>query len=393
MSDTQAMIRPAGDAAANGGPGSRQKEAVARLLEWQEAEALSAEWEELSRNCLDPNPFFEPAFALSLAQHSPPERRPRFLVIRQTRPEQRLIGLFVLDRSGPVSWNSPFVALGSPLLRRGSTSAALDAANDWLRAHAPGSAGFFHTRMDARGPTCRAILSHALRNNLPMQEFDRRSRAAMQRDDKGVMQEVAGKRRKELGRLLRRLQDKGEVAFSTASSIGDVRNSMEVFLALEGGGWKGERGTALVCNPVLATFTRAATRRLAGLSKCRVETMSLNGEPIAMGVVLVSQDHAAFWKIAFDERYAAYSPGAQLTLAMARAFAQDQSISLVDSCAMPDHPMIDHLWSGRREIIDVLVGGGDLALFERAVQMEQARRSLRRIAKSAFLTLTGRHPS
>ena len=60
---------------------------------------------------------------------------------------------------------------------------------------------------------------------------------------------------------------------------------------------------------------------------------------------------------------------------------------------MPDHPMIDHLWTGRREIIDVLVGGGDLALFERAVQMEQARRSLRRIAKSAFLSLTGRSAS
>lgn len=393
VSDAETRTRPAGEAGANGDPGSRQKEAVARLLEWQDADALSAEWEDLSRNCLDPNPFFEPAFALSLAQHSPPERRPRFLAIRETRSDQRLIGLFILDRSSAASWNSPFVALGSPLLRRGSTGAALDAANDWLRAHAPGSPGFFHTRMDARGPTCRAILSHALRNSLPMQEFDRRSRAALQRDDSGVMQEVGGKRRKELGRLLRRLQEKGEVAFTTASDVGEVRNAMEVFLSLEGGGWKGARGTALVCNPVLATFTRAATRRLAGLSKCRLHIMSLNGEPIAMGVVLVSQDHAAFWKIAFDESYAAYSPGAQLTLAIARTFAQDPSITLADSCAMPDHPMIDHLWPERREIIDILVGGGDFALFERAVQMEHARRGLRRIAKSAFLTLTGRHPS
>ena len=122
-----------------------------------------------------------------------------------------------------------------------------------------------------------------------MQEFDRRSRAAMQRDDDGLMRKSPASGARKLGRLLRRLQDKGEVAFSTASPSAMCAIPWRSFLALEGGGWKGERGTALVCNPVLATFTRAATRRLAGLSKCRVETMSLNGEPIAMGVVLVSQ--------------------------------------------------------------------------------------------------------
>jgi CelD/BcsL family acetyltransferase involved in cellulose biosynthesis len=244
--------------------------------------------------------------------------------------------------------------------------------------------------MDARGATCRAILSHALRNGLPMQEFDRRLRAALQRDEDGGMREVGGKRRKELGRLMRRLQEKGEVAFSSAVTNAQVRHAMEDFLALEGGGWKGGSGTALVCNPVLATFSRVATRRLADLSKCRIETLSLNGKPIAMGVVLMSQAHAAFWKIAYDETYAAYSPGALLTLAMARAYAQDASIHLVDSCAMPDHPMIDHLWMDRREMIDVFLGSGDMTLFQRAVRMEQARRSLRRIAKSAFLTLKGR---
>jgi CelD/BcsL family acetyltransferase involved in cellulose biosynthesis len=366
--------------------------AVARLLGWPDAEEISAEWEELSRAALDPNPFFEPAFALSLAQHGPIERRPRFLAVREAAGARRLIGLFVLDCSGPASWKSPFVALGSPLLRQGCAQPALDAALAWLRSNGKDGAGFFHTRMDARGPTCRAILAHAVRNKLPVQEFDRRHRAAMVRDDNAVMREVAGKRRKELARLLRRLEEKGEVTFTTARSIPDVRNAVETFLALEGRGWKGERGTALVCNPCLATFTRAALRRMAGLSRCRIETMSVDGKPIAIGLVLLSRDHAAFWKIAFDEAYAPYSPGAQLTIALARSLAQDSSINLADSCAIPDHPMIDHLWVDRREIVDIFIGCGDLGQFQRAVQMEQTKRSLRRIAKSAFLTLTGRRP-
>lgn len=367
--------------------------ASARLLDWQGAETISAEWEELSRFALDPNPFFEPAFALSLAQHGPVEWRPRFLAIRETTGAQRLIGMFVLDCSGAQSWKSPLVALGSPLLRQHCAQSALDAATAWLRAKHKDAAGFFHTRLDARGPTCRAILSHAVRSDLPIQEFDRRVRAAMARDDTGVIREVAGKRRKELGRLLRRLQDKGEVTFATATSITDVRNAVETFLTLEGKGWKGKRGTALVCNPVLATFARTALRRMAGMSHCRVELMKFDGRPIAAGIVFQSRDHAAFWKIAFDEEFAAYSPGAQLTLAIGRSLAQDSTINFVDSCAMPDHPMIDHLWVERREIIDLFVGSGDLGQFQRAVQKEQTRRSLRRIVKSAFLTLTGRHGS
>ena len=387
LAEAEILTRPARPAS-----GGEKHAAVARILDWRDAEEISAEWEELSRSSLDANPFFEPAFALSLAQHAPQEHRPRFLAVRETTGAHRLIAIFLVDASGAQTWKSPFVAFGSPLLRRGCAQEALDAALDWLRTR-EGAPGFFHSRLDARGPTSCAILSHAVRHNLPVQEFDRRQRAAMIRNDNGVIREVAGKRRKELGRLLRRLQDKGEVTFRTATSIPDVRKAVEEFLTLEGQGWKGERGTALVCNPMLATFTRTAMRRMAGLSQCRVDMMLLDGKPIAIGLVLLSHDQAFFWKIAFDEDYAFCSPGAQLTVLLGHSLAQDAGINVADSCAIPDHPMIDHLWVDRREIIDLFVGSGDLAQFQRAVQKEQTRRNLRRIAKSAFLTLTGRHAS
>lgn len=366
-------------------------EAVARVLEWHEADSISAEWRELSQSCAEPNPFLEPAFALSLAQHCASERRPRFLEVRESAGERRLTGLFALDRSGACSWNSPFVPLHSPLLRRGVVRPALSAAFAWLAANSRNS-GFLFSRLDARGPTCRAILIQALRNGLPVQEFNRHKRAALAPCEDGVAHQATGKRRKELARLLRRLQDKGEVSFSSATKPSDVRNAVERFLELEGAGWKGRRGTALVCNPMLSTFTRTALRRLADHSRCRIETMHFNGKPIATGVVLVSQDHAAFWKIAFDEEFAAYSPGAQLTLEIGRNLVRDHGVRLADSCAIPDHPMIDHLWRDRREMIDIFVGGRDPAVFEREVQMEYARRGLRRVAKSAYLTLTGRRP-
>lgn len=372
---------------------ARAARAVARLLDWREAEAISGEWDDLARASLEPNPLFEPAFALSLAQHGPKEAQPRFIAVREVSGGQRLIGMFALNCNGLRSWESPLVSLGSPLLRQGWAQEALDALLAWGRAQDTKAPGFFHTRIDARGPTARAILSHAVRNGLPVQEFDRGSRAAMIRDDAGFMPQAAGKRRKELGRLMRRLQEKGEVSFASATTISQVRNAVEAFLALEGEGWKGDSGTALVCNPALATFTRTAIRRMAGMSRCRVEFMKLDGRPIAAGLLLLSNDQAFFWKIAHDEAYGAYSPGAQLTIEIARKLAEDSSINLADSCAMPDHPMIDALWPGRREIIDFYVGAGDAKSFERAVQIELARRNLRRLVKTAFLTLTGRQGS
>lgn len=365
--------------------------AVAQVMEWHEANSISAEWEELSQSCVEPNPFLEPAFALSLAQHCAPERRPRFLTVREAAGERRLTGLFALERSGACSWNSPMIPLHSPLLRRGAVRPALSAAFTWLDENSA-SSGFLFTRLDARGPTCRAILIQALRNGLPVQEFSRHKRAALAPGEDGEAQQASGKRRKELARLLRRLQDKGAVTFSSARKPSDVRNAVERFLELEGAGWKGRKGTALVSNPMLSTFTRSALRRLADDNRCRIETMHFNGRPIAMGVVLVSQDHAAFWKIAFDENFAAYSPGVQLTLEIGRNLVRDPGVRLADSCAIPDHPMIDHLWRDRREMIDLFVGGRDPAAFEREVQIEYARRGLRRVAKSAYLTLTRRRP-
>ena len=47
---------------ANGGP------LQIEILEWDQARKREAEWHDLVDRCLEPNPFLEPAFALSGAQ-------------------------------------------------------------------------------------------------------------------------------------------------------------------------------------------------------------------------------------------------------------------------------------------------------------------------------------
>ena len=93
------------------------------------------------------------------------------------------------------------------------------------------------------------------------------------------------------------------------------------------------------------------------------------------------------WKIAYREDVARYSPGVLLVLDITEAQGRSGRAATVDSCAVPDHPMIDRLWGGRIRLCDVAValrpGGGPA--FRRAVAVERWARRLRSEAKRIML--------
>ena len=60
-------------------------------------------------------------------------------------------------------------------------------------------------------------------------------------------------------------------------------------------------------------------------------------------------------KIAYDEQWAKYSPGVLLELENIRVQHFEARHKWMDSCAQPDHPMINHLWGERRLIQHLLI--------------------------------------
>ena len=104
------------------------------------------------------------------------------------------------------------------------------------------------------------------------------------------------------------------------------------------------------------------TRLMAAQGLCRIDTLAVAGEPVAMGIVLRSGDRAYYWKTAYDERFARHSPGKRSRRRSATLQCSRPDAALTDSCAIPDHPMIDGVWSGRMKVADCLVacpGHGD----------------------------------
>jgi hypothetical protein len=115
---------------------------------------------------------------------------------------------------------------------------------------------------------------------------------------------------------------------------------------------------------------------LAATGQARIERLAIGERTIAAALTLRSGSAGWFWKIAYDQDAARASPGVQLALELTRSLLAELSLAQVDSCAVPDHPMIDHLWRERLELSDHLIAVGPRAslVFPLACGLEGARR-------------------
>jgi hypothetical protein len=107
--------------------------------------------------------------------------------------------------------------------------------------------------------------------------------------------------------------------------------------------------------------------------------LDLGDRPIAMLVNFLCAPGSFSFKTVFDEEYARFSPGV-LIQQENLAILADPAIAWMDSCAAEDHPMINSLWSGRREVVRVSVplgGAWRVALFRACRAIEEAAAWLR----------------
>ncbi len=202
------------------------------------------------------------------------------------------------------------------------------------------------------------------------------------------------KRRKEYRRLAARLGEQGELICSSFGQGDDAGLWTKQFLDLESKGWKGRRGTALKSDPRTAAALHEALEALAEAGKLRFWKLAFDGKPIAMLYAIVEGCEAWLGKIAHDEDFARYSPGVQLILHATEAlFAEN--IAQADSCAIPGHPMIEHVWRDRLRVADVMLAGPGVSplVFNATVATERIRRSLRAKLRDVYHRLSGKHRS
>ena len=371
------------------------------VVDLKRAAACDGAWRGLSARALEANIFAEPDFILSAFSHFARADRLRLLFVWRDESQQQLIGVVVLEFPRIAVgfgmariWQSDQAGLAALILDRDAAEQALTAVLDWLIEARPKTIGLMLPTADASGPTIAAAQALGLRRGAQSHLFGQKSRAILIAAGKlarGFEGALPKKRLKEWARQSRRLKERGEVAFRTASD----EAAIEKFLALEAGGWKGAQHTALGADAGLAAFTRSMLAGLAQRGRLAIHLLERDGEALAIGVVLRAGDRAFYWKTAYDEAYAEYSPGLQLTLELSRMQQRDSAIAATDSCAIEGHPMIDRLWTARLALVDCVIAlhPGPARRLRVWLAAEIARRRLKEAAKQLINPLRGRKRS
>jgi CelD/BcsL family acetyltransferase involved in cellulose biosynthesis len=340
-------------------------------------------WQRLAAHAAEPNVFYEPGFARAAAPAL--GRDVEAILVWSADMPRRLVGLFpfrVAARRYAVKlpvlmgWTHPFAPLGTPLVDRDGAAAVVASFLDHVAGDATLPKIVLLPLLNESGPVAQALRAAVERGGGAYAAFGRHQRAALQPDGDAahyVERAIGKKRHKEFQRLRRRLAESGEVAFEVARSPAAVAAALQDFLALEAKGWKGAAGTALIQSPELRRFAEAGVDALARQGQAGVARLVVGSNPIACVVTLQSAGGAWCWKIAYDESLARFSPGVQVMMELTGALLADETVAFADSCAAPDHPMIDHLWRERFAMADLMIGLRPGARFAVACRLESAR--------------------
>ena len=334
-------------------------------VEWRAISALEPiveQWRSLAARALEPNVFYDPAFALAAA----PAFGERCGAVLVWSARGLLMGLFPAritswrDGSFPATtgWTHPYAPLGTPLVDRDEAAPVIAA---WLEhlARDPAMPALLLLPMLPESGAFAAALNAVLADKrLPNTAFGSHRRALLQ----AGAQPVQVRKRKELSRQRRRLGDVAPVTFTTASDRGQIVPALEDFLVLEASGWKGLAQTAAANDPAVRRFVEAAVTGLAAQGQARVDRMVLGERAVAAAITLTAGDTAWFWKIAYNEGVARFSPGVQLVYELTPNLAVQPGIARIDSCATADHPMIDHIWRERLALGDRMIAVKSSAL-------------------------------
>ncbi len=348
-------------------------------------------WRGLRQRAVESNVFLSPDVLLPALRRLGDGDEKIVLALRADgEAGRRLVGLMPIGlargRFGPlpapaILWRHPYAMIGAPLVDRenaGEVLAALLARAD--AAGLPGALMMPYLRHD--GPIFAALQEISFYSGRPLvvsEDFERAMIATETDSERYIGTTIGSGRRRHLARYRRRLEEKGRLTFHCHEASSEVVPAFEEFLSLEAKGWKGERGTAIACEPASQMFFTETVARLAARHSARIYALRLDGKPLAMMIVITSGREAHAWKMAFDEGFAHYSPGVMMMVEAMRHMIDDGRIARVDSLCDPGHAMVESLWCERQRFVHVIIGvGRGRARFEAVALLEALRARARR---------------
>ena len=359
------------------------------IIEARDLARVRSDWCDLFDRSVECNVFYGPDMLEPLATGPLGESSFRVMLAwRGAGSIRRLAGFMPITLAAtPLAavrgFQHHYVVGSIPLIDAENSAEVACALMDGLAEARPGALLILDdVRLD--WPAWRVFREAAEATDRAYEEGDEVFRAAVAPASSAA--HVKGKIAQNLRRCEGRLAKFGAWSVTMPDDTARARQGLEALLTLEASGWKGAAGTALANNPETLEFARKAFDPGNLRPKPLFSVLELDGRPIAVSMHLAGTDNAANLKCAYDEEYAACSPGVVLDAAVANDLRREAFTPMLDSVAKPGHP-VERLWPERLRCGWVAVGcdpGMGLTAFQCRLAIERLQRSMRRIAVNTY---------
>jgi hypothetical protein len=348
--------------------------------DWNELSAYSLAWKGLADAALEPNPFYEDWMLLPALRHLGAGKELHCLLVFQTDPRQPtrpplLCGLFPIERQRhyvglPVSawsmWKYAHCFLTTPLIRKDCAAECLAALFAWMSSD-EGDCNLMEWRcLSGDGPFHQLLVNHLSQCGIvPLlsELFTRAFLRPMETADRYLSTALSGKSRSALRRKAALLSELGQVEYRLIEPDVDIRPWIDSFLRIEAGGWKGQEGSALACRESHQDFFVDIVTQAFQRKRLLMSALLLNGTPIAQNCYFRAGRGSFFFKPAFDEQYARFSPGVYMECENIRYLHSQSDIDWMDACTSPANDMYNRLFLERRTIQSLLIPVGGAGRF------------------------------
>jgi len=327
--------------------------------------ALAGELRELARRSIEANVFYEDWMLLPALRLLRGTSDIRLVCVRNSA--RTLVAFFPVQilRHGHLGglkvmrlWRHDYCFLCTPLIDEQHVRQCADALAGWLQSPAaPAAILEFHS-CTSDGVFGGSFLPALCARPGWVSDATLATRALLTRS---MSTGLSAKHRKDLRRIERRLGELGLLRFSVLQPAQDCEPWIDRFLSLESAGWKGRSRTALDSRNEDRAFFRLVATEAHRRGRLQLLALEVGSVTVAMKCNFLAAPGSFAFKIAYDERYAKYSPGLLLEVFNTQHILMScPQITWMDSCADPGHFMIERLWPGRRQIGRQVVCGRGL---------------------------------
>ena len=313
-------------------------------------------WSALASRAVELNPFFEPIVAQAYARLLGLD----LSVLTVERGGDMLLCLPL--RKSSLRWHrlplqvwTGWDPLSAPLVASEDIEALLRAAVEHL-AGVRGPGFLVLDWVPSDGPLAAALASvNAGRQPAWLLARTFRARPALYRRHDGNYTggTLHGKQRGKQGNKRRNLEKRLGAPLQLVDEK-DNAEAIERLLAMERRGWKGRIGSAVLSRPDFATYFRDVCAHFARHDRMQVLSLQAAGTTVAMKADIRCGDALFGLRTAYEEAFAAASPGVELEIRAIEAF-HASSARFWDSTTNHAKNPLEWLWPDKRPIARVVM--------------------------------------